>query len=348
MPRLLHQAPLAALACASLLLTGCARHDELETLYGAAQGTTYSIQWQESGGPDRDTVAAALTAELDRIDALLSNYRPDSVLERFNRAASTDVQELPAELVRLLELAVRIHTASDGCFDPTVLPLVRVWGFDGEHPHVPEASALAAARERVGLDKLRLVDATHVQKTVPTLEIDMSSIGQGYAVERLGTVLESLGIHDYLVEIGGEIVAAGSKPGARPWRIGIEEPLRDREVVARSLTVPPNRKTAVITSGTYRHYFEDHGRLLSHILDPHTGAPVEHGLMAVTVVNTNPTLAAAWGTALTCLGPIRGRATAEQHGIAAILANQENDEIHEQQTSSLERDWPGALQRASD
>jgi FAD:protein FMN transferase len=347
-PRVLNQALVGSLACASLFLTSCARHDALETLYGAAQGTTYSIQWQSSGSPDRDTVAAAVTAELDRIDALLSNYRPDSVLERFNRTASIEAQALPAELVGLLELATRVHAASDGCFDPTVLPLVRVWGFDGEHPHIPDPAVLAAARARVGLDKLRLVDATHVQKAVPTLAIDMSSIGQGYAVERLGKVLESLGIRNYLVEIGGEIVASGTKPDARPWRIGIEEPLRDREVVARSLTVPPDRRTAVITSGTYRHYFEDHGRLLSHILDPHTGAPVEHGPMAVTVVNAEPTLAAAWGTALTCLGPVRGRATAEQHGIAAILANQEGDEIHEQQTSSLERDWPGALQQTRD
>ena len=336
-------AALAALTCA-LALSGCERAARLETLDGVAQGTTYRIQWQSNDRVDRDTVAAAVSAELDRIDALLSNYRADSVLERFNRSPSVDAYLLPEELVRLLSLAMHVHEASDGCFDPTVLPLVRLWGFDGEKPHVPEAADIAATLEHVGLDKLRIVDATHVQKTVPALEIDMSSIGQGYAIDRLGTVLEGLGIHDYLVELGGEIVALGTKPGARRWRIGIEEPLREREVVAQSLSVPPNRKTAVVTSGTYRHYFEEHGRMFSHILDPHTGEPVRHGPMAVTVVSSTPTLAAAWGTALTCLGPERGLAVAQANGIAAILSNQVNSEIHEQQTSVLAREWTGALQ----
>ncbi len=334
----------AALICLGLVAAGCTRRDALETLSGAAQGTTYTIQWQSHGSsPDSDAVAAAVNGELARIDALLSNYRPDSVLERFNRTLSSEVQELPAELVRLLKLAADVHAASNGCFDPTVLPLVRLWGFDGDAPHVPAAADIQATLRQVGLDKLLLIDATHVRKTVPSLEIDMSSIGQGYAVDRVGAVLEGLGIRDYLVEIGGEIVARGTKPAGRPWRIGIEEPLSHREVVARSLTVPHDRRTAVVTSGTYRHYFEDHGRLFSHILDPRTGAPVDHGPMAVTVVGSSPTIAAPWGTALTCLGPTQGRAVAEANGVAAILANQADGEIREQQTSQLERDWPDAL-----
>ena len=327
----------------ALLVAGCQRPAALEALTGVAQGTTYTVQWRRNARADRDAVASAVTAELDRIDALLSNYRPDSVLERFNRTRTSDVQALPKELVGLLRLARDIHAASLGCFDPTVLPLVRLWGFDGDAPHVPPAPEVAATLERVGFDKLRLIDSEHVQKTVPGLEIDMSSIGQGYAVERLGEVLEHLGIRDYLVEIGGEIVASGEKPNGEGWKIGIEEPLKDREVVAESLHVPRGSKTAVVTSGTYRHYFQDHGRMFSHIIDPHTGEPVRHGPLAVTVVHASATLAAAWGTALTCLGPDSGATVAEQHGIAAIISHQVGNKIDERRTPSLERQWPGAL-----
>src|SRR5690606_30521398 len=129
-----------------------------------AQGTTYSLQW--TGTPSEAEVFAAAEAELERIDALLSNYRPDSVLERFNATQSTEPQTLPAELVSLLRLAERVHAASDGCFDPTVRPLVRAWGFDGNEPAEPNAAALDTARAAVGFDKIDIVDNEHVRKRV--------------------------------------------------------------------------------------------------------------------------------------------------------------------------------------
>jgi len=148
----------------------------LHAISGVAQGTTYSLQW--AGGASEREVAAAAEEELARIDQLLSNYRADSTLEQFNAALSTDPIELPSELVALLELAKRIHGASEGCFDPTVRPLVRAWGFDGDSPAVPTTAAIDAARASVGLDKLEIVDATHARKTVARLEIDMASIGR--------------------------------------------------------------------------------------------------------------------------------------------------------------------------
>src|SRR6188508_1856179 len=143
----------AAVACTS------SSPSPLHSVAGVAQGTTYTLQW--AGGASEPEIAAAAEQELARIDALLSNYRPDSTLELFNATHSTDPIELPRELVALLELAKRIHDASDGCFDPTVRPLVHAWGFDGDSPAVPASAVLAAAREIVGMDKLELIDATH-------------------------------------------------------------------------------------------------------------------------------------------------------------------------------------------
>ena len=215
---------LTPLAAAVFCLPACSTRPDVESLSGLAQGTTYSVQWSSETAVDESTLQAALAAELERIDELLSNYRADSTIERFNAAQTVAPQALPAELVSLLRVAADVHRASDGCFDPTVRPLVRLWGFDGDEPHVPTATEIESARERVGFDKLEIPSATEVRKTVPGIEVDMSSIGQGYTVSRLAAVVEGFGIDDYVVEIGGELRARGQKPGREPWRLGVEDP----------------------------------------------------------------------------------------------------------------------------
>ena len=304
-------------ACAVVAVVACTSSSTpaLRTVAGVAQGTTYSLQWM-GGGTERE-IAGAAEQELERIDALLSNYRPDSTLELFNATASTEPIELPSELVALLELAKRVHGASDGCFDPTVRPLVHAWGFDGDSPAVPAPAVIDAARAVVGLDKLELVDARHVRKIVPGLELDMASIGQGYTAGRLADVLERSGSTAYLAEIGGEVVARGLKPDGSSWRIGIENPVA--QGAGPALRMPPATRTAVITSGSYRHYFEADGRRFGHILDPRTGWPVEHALLSVTVVDHDAAAAGAWGTALLCLGPGAAAIAAEREGLAALF-----------------------------
>ena len=245
--------------CAAIVIMGCTSPPpaQIRAVTGIAQGTTYALQW--IGGSAEPDVAAAAERELERIDALLSNYRSDSTLEEFNAARSVAPIELPAELITLLELAKRVHAASDGCFDPTVRPLVRAWGFDGDDPAVPTAAAVAEARAVVGLDKLELLDGTRARKTVPQLEIDMASIGQGYTAGRLADVLEQHGSTAYLAEIGGEIVARGTKADGSPWRVGLENPVDDARPSPR-LRIPLQSRTAVVTSGSYRHYLDAGGR----------------------------------------------------------------------------------------
>jgi thiamine biosynthesis lipoprotein len=286
------------------------------SIAGTAQGTTYSLQWL--GGADEASMEKATQAELERIDALLSNYRSDSVLERFNAARSVAAVELPTELVGLLDLARTVHAASEGCFDPTVRPLVRAWGFDTDSPAVPAADALEAARAQVGFDRLQIVDAAHVRKRSPEIEVDMASIGQGYTAGRLAALLENGGSTAYLAEIGGEIVTRGAKADGTAWRIGIENPT-DETTPGPTLRLRSGEPTAVITSGTYRHFFDADGHRLGHVLDPRTGRPVEHSVLSVTVVGRDPAAAAAWATALLCLGPADGPRVAERERVAALL-----------------------------
>jgi thiamine biosynthesis lipoprotein len=303
-----------------------------------AQGTTYTLQWWSEDRVDRDALARAVTAELERIDVLLSNYRLDSVLERFNATRSLAPQALPAELVTLLELASDVHRASAGCFDPTVRPLVRLWGFDGDEPHVPAADAIAAVLPSVGFDKLEIVDSEHVRKLREDIEIDMASIGQGYTVGRLSAIAEGFGLKNYLFEIGGELAGRGSRPDGRSWRVGIESP--DKGAPLRALNLPADRLTAVITSGSYRHFFEDHGHAYGHILDPRTGRSVEHALVSVTVTGDAAARTAAWGTALLCLGPDDALATAERERLTAVMIVRAGDGFEIRESPLFRASWP--------
>jgi thiamine biosynthesis lipoprotein len=325
-------------ACASVAAFACTPSSApaVRTVGGVAQGTTYSLQWV--GGGTEAEIAAAAEQELARIDALLSNYRSDSALERFNAVRTTEPTELPGELVTLLELAKRIHDASAGCFDPTVRPLVRAWGFDGEAPAIPAPAAMEAARAAVGLDKLELIDATRVRKRIAALEVDMASIGQGYTAGRLAALLEQHGSGGYLAEIGGEIVARGTKPDGSAWRVGIENPSGGLQA-APALRMPPAAATAVITSGSYRQYFELDGRRFGHILDPRTGWPVEHALLSVTVVGDDAATAAAWGTALLCLGPAEATAVAERENVAALFWVRQDERVTLEISTAVPPDW---------
>ncbi|HEX7235522.1 MAG TPA: FAD:protein FMN transferase [Gammaproteobacteria bacterium] len=312
----------------------------LRSVSGIAQGTTYSLQW--AGGAPEPEIAVAAEQELARIDALLSNYRPDSTLERFNAADTTEPLELPGELVALLELAKRVHRASDGCVDPTVRPLVHAWGFDGDSPALPAPEVIDAARAAVGLDKLELTDAAHARKAVPALALDMASIGQGYTAGRLADLLERSGSTAYLAEIGGEVVARGLKPDASPWRIGIENPIAG---AGPALRMPPAARTAVITSGSYRHYFEADGRHFGHIIDPRSGWPVEHALVSVTVVGSDAAAAAAWGTALLCLGPPAAATAAEREGVAALFWTAHDGDAMLEQSPAFASEWSELLEQ---
>ncbi len=328
--------------CAGVAAAACMStpSPSVRVVTGVAQGTTYSLQWV--GGAAESDVSTAAERELERIDTLLSSYRPDSTLEKFNSARSVEPVELPTELVSLLELAKSVHAASDGCFDPTVRPLVRAWGFDGDAPQVPAPDVVAAARASVGLDKLELLDFSQARKAVPDVEIDMSSIGQGFTAGQLAKLLEGLGSTAYLAEIGGELVARGLKPDGSPWRVGLENPV-DESVAGPALRMPAETPTAVVTSGSYRHYLDADGRRFGHIIDPRTGSPVEHSLVSVTVVGPEAAVAAAWGTALLCLGPEEGIAAAERERIAAVFWIAEGATVSRRISPAFAAEWEALL-----
>jgi thiamine biosynthesis lipoprotein len=327
--------PRAVTALLFIAAAGCTQPPSVRQLKGFAQGTSYHISYWSAVPVDPQAVKKAVDGEFAAIDKLLSNYRPDSVIESFNRNATTEGQEVGPEIVQLVKIAETVHKASQGCYDLTVKPLFTLWGFNGETPAVPADKAIADTLNQIGMARLAVVDAIHLRKRQAALQADLSSIAQGYSVESLSRVLEKHGIRDYMVEIGGELKTRGQKPDRTAWRIALEKPLPGEHKLHKILAMPKDAPLAIMTSGTYRHYFDANGRRYSHILDARNGRPVTHDLVSVTVAHPEPAIADAWSTALLCLGQEEGIRIANAEHLAALFIRLQNDQLVESQSDSF-------------
>ncbi|WP_415878181.1 FAD:protein FMN transferase [Methylomonas sp. TEB] len=319
-----------------LLIQGCAEPlPPLHTFSGFAQGTTYHISYWAPQALDEAQITAAVEKVFLDLDKTLSNYRPDSLIEQFNANASTNAQPVGEEIVALVKIAQNVSALSQGCYDLTIKPLFELWGFMGDDLTIPDDATLQAALANVGMDKLQLVDDSHISKKLPNLRVDVSSIAQGYSVEKISNALQAMGIQNYLVEIGGELKALGSKPDGKAWRIAVEKPLPGEQKMHKVVTLPKDSPMSVMTSGTYRHYFDVKGKRYSHILDARNGAPVTHDLVAVSVFNESPTIADAWSTALLCLGQEEGMKLADAEKLQVMFIQQQGTEFLESKTRAL-------------
>lgn len=323
------------IVCCGML--ACSKSPELTKIEGSAQGTTYHLTFElpDESSADKATIEKAVNAEFARIDAALSNYRDDSIIEKFNAQKTTEPQEVDAELITLIEAARDIHRASHGCYDLTIKPLFDLWGFKADEFTPPSDDALGVTLASVGMDNLETVDGTHLRKKIPGLRVDISSIGQGYSVGQMVKILEQFGVQDYLVEIGGELQTKGKKPNGEAWRIALEKPLPNERKMHKIVSFDSGAPLALMTSGTYRHYFDSKGKRYSHILDARTGTPIEHDTVSTTVLHPNPTLADAWSTALLCLGSRDGLKVADTHNLAVLFINQTGGELIELQSKAM-------------
>ena len=316
------------------VLTGCS-DPSVQKLEGSAQGTTYHISYWSELPMDGKDIETTIKNELDTIDRTLSNYRPDSIIEKFNSNENTDNQEVGNEIVSLVRIAQTVHQASQGCFDLTIKPLFELWGFRGDELTIPNDTAILKTLSQTGMGKLEVVDETHLRKRQANLKVDLSSIAQGYSVGKISRALEQKGIKNYLVEIGGELKTLGHKPDLQAWRIAVERPLPGEQVMQKIITMPKESPMAVMTSGTYRHYFDHEGKRYSHILDARTGRPVTHNLVSITIIHDDPTIADAWDTALLCLGQKEGMKVANAEKIPALFIQQQGNELIESRSDAL-------------
>jgi len=319
------------------VLWACSPAENVEKFSGYAQGTTYHISYVAVQGSDVQAVKKAVDEELARLDQLMSNYRSDSAIERFNANQTTGSQAVGEEIITLIEQARVVSEATGGCYDLTIKPLFDLWGFKADTLHIPDAQSLQAALQQVGFKQLEVLDSSHLSKKVPQLRVDLGSIGQGYSVGRLAGLLEQQGITRYLVEIGGELQTRGEKPGGKPWKVALEKPLPGERTLQKVITINRTEPMSVMTSGTYRHYFDANGKRYSHILDARTGSPVDHTTVSVTVFDADPTVADACDTALLCLGSTAGLQVANKAGIAALFIEQQGDAFNELASEALQQ-----------
>ena len=265
-----------------------------------------------------------LKDELDRIDLLMSNYRPDSVIEAFNAQQTQDPIEVGEELVQLVDIARQVSAHSEGCYDLTVKPYFELWGFRGDKLTKPSIEQIQTLKQTIGLDKISSKESS-LTKLNPALRIDVSSIAQGYTVGQLAKILDKAGIENYLVEVGGELVSKGKKPEAKAWRVAIEKPLPDSQKLQKIISVQQNEPLSIMTSGTYRHFYDQDGVRYSHVLDARTGSPVTHNTVSTTILIPDPTWGDAWSTAFLCMGSEQGLKVADKLKLPVLFIDQQGD-----------------------
>ena len=263
-------------------------------------------------------------AEIERIEAVISEWRETSAASEINRKAGVEPVEVSQEFFNLIRRSLRVSVLTDGAFDITFNTVGRLWNFKSHTSPIPDEESIRIALKDIGyqhvvLDETKLTVFLDRRGT----QIGFGAIGKGYAANRAVFVLKEHGVTGGVVNAGGDLVIFGTQENGEPWRIGIANPL-DREKVFAYLDVT---EQAVVTSGDYENYIEIEGKRYSHILDPRTGYPVQE-LRSVTIVCPDGELADALATGVSVLGVEAGLALVDRlHGVEAMLVDQ-NGTIH--------------------
>jgi thiamine biosynthesis lipoprotein len=243
-------------------------------------------------------VYSAADAAARNVARAMNRYRPDSTIGQLNAAALVPVPIDPDTRI-VLRASQRLHRQTNGAFDITLVPLLTLWKQSAAAGVVPSASQIAEARQASTWAVFTLAETT-VSKSLATGQVDLGGIAKGYAIDRATAAMQQAGAVGGMVEIGGDVRVFGAKPDGSPWRVGVQNPFHpDEGPWLRRLAL---RDAAICTSGNYRRFSMVKGRRISHIIDPRSGHPVS-ATASVTVVAPTATLADAWATALSVLGP---------------------------------------------
>ena len=316
------------LGLATFGLGGCEKNDvSALVMQGKTMGTVWRVSVAGVAPERQAALQQAIQQQLDRDDGELSTWKNDSVLSRFNQYQGSAPQPISADMADIVTTALRIGNKTQGAMDITVGPLVNLWGFGpGKQPaHTPTDAEISAAKALTGLQHLRVIQGVSgqwLQKDLPGLYVDLSTMGEGYATDHLARLMEQQGISNYLVSVGGAVLSRGVNANQQPWRVAIQKPTDRENAVEARVNLQGH---GISTSGSYRNYYELDGKRISHVIDPQSGKPIEHQLVSATVIATTALEADGWDTGLMVLGTERAKTLALQQQLAVYLITKQGD-----------------------
>jgi len=294
----------------------------LLTVYSCKQSAESFIKIQFGGEAQGTYYAVTYFAE----DTLVTKKQIDSLLRNFDLSASIWVEESTISRINnndpdvvpdryfldVFRQAKEVSENTGGAFDITVGPLVNAWGFGFKNKVDVDQHVVDSLLPLVDFNSVKLIDGK-VIKTTPGIHIDFNAIAQGYSVDLLGGFLQQHGIDNYLVDIGGEVLARGNKPGDKLWVVGIEKPSESMNAQRTLNATLKLKNKAIATSGNYRKYYEVDGIRYSHTIDPKTGYPVKHSMLSATVMADSTAKADAYATAFMVMGVEKTKKYLDQH-----------------------------------
>jgi len=290
-----------------LLLAGCSLQKEV-SFSGKTMGTTYHITVVTGYFSSAKDLKDPIDQRLGEINKSMSTFRKDSEISRFNANQNTGEKfKISDDFFNVMTVAKTVYELTGGAWDGTVKPLENLWGFGNSEnkKSIPAQSEIAAVLPDIGFKNIEISSDRYLIKKKASLSLDLASIAKGYGVDQVAALIKTSGIKNFLVEIGGEVFAAGFRKDGKPWRIGINTPQTGSPFDQVYKVVNLHDK-GFATSGDYRNYFELGGQRFSHILDPRNGYPVSNGVVSISIVADTCTFADGLATAVMVLGHKKG------------------------------------------
>jgi thiamine biosynthesis lipoprotein len=287
----------SSLMLLAVTFASCAKQPQKMVLQGLVQGSYYAITYYDEEGRN---FQQEIDSIFHAVDMSVNLWVDSSVICKVNRNEDVALDQI---FIENFEVAQRAAALSDGYFDPTISPLVSAWGFSAKNPQLPPLTShlIDSLKQLVDYRKVRIEDGKLIKEN-PAMKLDFNAIAQGYTTDLVGALLEAKGIKSYIVDVGGEIFARGTKPDGKPWVVGIEKPAADwdsERVVQERVELEDK---GIVTSGSYRKYVERDGKRYSHCIDPMTGYPVDHQLLSATVIAET----SVWADALASICMVMG------------------------------------------
>ena len=311
-----------------------ARHNRTQPYYtinGLIFGTVYNITYQYDGD-----LKVEIDEELKRFDGSLSPFNDTATITRINR--NEDIVP-DTFFTNVFHRSMEISEETDGAFDITVAPLANAWGFGFKKGAFPDSAMIDSLLEITGYTKVALSEEGKVVKLDQRMMLSCSAVAKGYAVDVIAQFLAKKGIKNFMVEIGGEIVAQGENPKKDLWRIGINKPVDDLSINQELQTVLSVTGVGIATSGNYRNFYYKDGKKYAHTIDPRTGYPVQHNILSATVIAKDCMSADAYATAFMVMGLEEAERFANAHPDidACFIYTDENGKLQTYYTKGMER-----------